>query len=91
MLIKILGIIDLISGILLLFAASSGLPSIILIILGVILIAKSSLGLWKDFASWIDVLVGISFIALIFYQLNFIVRFILAILILQKGFFSFFE
>ncbi len=89
MLVKILGAIDLIGGLILLFLSGFNLPTIFLIILGVILIIKSSFGLWKNFASWTDLISGIIFILFIFFPVHWIICLILGILLIQKGIFSF--
>ena len=89
MLMKIFGAIDFISGLILIFGAGTKFPTGFLITFGIILLVKSLLGLLKDFGSWIDFLVGISFIILIFFEIPSIIGIILGILILQKGIFSF--
>jgi len=89
MLIKLLGGIDFIAGLLLIFGAGAKLPSALLLVFGIILLVKSLFGLLKDFASWIDFLCGLSFIILMFFQIPVFITMILGILIVQKGFFSF--
>ena len=89
MLVKILGVIDLISGILLFFGAGMKISNFILIIFGIILIIKSSLGMWQDFASWIDLLGGVIFLVMVVISLPWIIILIIGILLLQKGVFSF--
>ena len=66
MLVKVLGAIDFISGLILIFGAGIKLPSALLMILGAILLIKASMGMLKDFASWIDFTAGLIFIASIF-------------------------
>jgi len=89
MLIKFLGAIDFISGLILIFGAGIKLPSILLIIFGIILLIKASMGMLKDFASWIDFIAGLIFIASIFFVVPSIICLISGILMLQKGIFSF--
>ena len=88
MLVKILGGIDFICGIILIFGIKY-MPVYILVPLGIILIIKSGLGLLKDFTSWIDFLSGVCFILSIFFSVPTIICIIIGILILQKGIFSF--
>lgn len=88
MLVKILGAIDVISGLILIFGANNKLPSIMLIILGVALMIKAGIGLFKDFASWIDFCSGVIFILLIFFQIPWVICIIAGVLVLQKGIFS---
>jgi hypothetical protein len=89
MLIKILGTIDFIIGLILIFVTTAKLPYAILLILGGILLLKAGIGLLKDFASWIDFFGGIIFILLIFLPIPWIICLIAGILIIQKGIFSF--
>jgi hypothetical protein len=89
MLIKILGAIDFIGGLFLLFISGFTLPSQFLIFFGIIFLIKSSLGLLKDFASWIDFVSGIVFILLIFFPIPWFVCVIPAVLLIQKGIFSY--
>jgi hypothetical protein len=90
MLIKILGGIDFLSGLLLIFGAGTKFPNALLISLGIILLLKSCFGMLKDFASWVDFLTGIIFIASIFFLVPNWICIIAGALILQKGLFSFF-
>ena len=90
MLIKILGGIDLVVGLLLVFGLVENLPSSALLPLGLIMLAKSSLGMLKDFGSWVDVLVGIVLLSSIIFNLPWIIGFLVGIFVLQKGIFSFF-
>lgn len=89
MLVKILGAIDSIAGLILLFGAGNGFPTIILAILGIILIAKSSFGVWKDFGSWTDLICGAIFFIAIIIPIHWIIGVIAGVLMLQKGIFSF--
>jgi len=88
MLIKVLGLIDLIVGGILIFGMEI-IPNSILIIFGIILLAKSSLGLLKDFASWIDFLGGTILLLSTIISIPFIFSAIIGLLIIQKGMFSF--
>ena len=88
MLVKILGTIDIISGLIfILLSFWLNIPKLILIIFGVLLLIKSSFGFFKDIGSWIDILSGIALIISIFFSLGWI-NFIFAILMFQKGIFS---
>lgn len=89
MLVKVLGGIDFISGLILIFGAGFSFPIPILTVFGVILLIKSGIGLLRDFASWIDLLAGIIFILLIFFPIHWIICLIAGILLIQKGIFSF--
>jgi hypothetical protein len=89
MLIKILGAIDLVGGLVLMFLSGFNLPIQILIFLGIIFLLKSSLGFWKNFASWTDLLSGIIFIMFVFFPIYWIICLIFGVLLIQKGIFSF--
>jgi hypothetical protein len=89
MLIQILGAIDFLSGLILIFGAGMKIPSLLLIVFGIILLIKSFVGLLKDFASWIDFIAGIIFILQALFSIPPILSVIAGILILQKGIFSF--
>ncbi len=89
MLVKILGLIDLVIGIILVFGIIEYLQSTFLIILGLILLAKSSLGMLKDFASWVDFIGGLVFLVSIIISVHPVISLIIGLLILQKGLFSF--
>jgi len=89
MLVKILGAIDLIAGILLVINISSTLPFQIMFLGGIILIGKSLLGFLKDFASWVDLTSGIVFLISTFLSLPVFLIAIVVILLIQKGVFSF--
>lgn len=88
MLVKILGGIDFIAGLILLFGTKFVNDSI-LIFFGAILLIKAGIGLLKNFASWIDFISGIIFILSIFFQIPFGICLIAGILMIQKGIFSF--
>jgi len=89
MLIKIFGLTDFITGLLLIFGVNNQLPSLLLYFFGIILIVKSGIGFWADFGSWIDLLSGAVFILSIFLNMPWIISPILGILLIQKGIFSF--
>jgi len=89
MLLKALGTIDFIAGLILIFMANTSLSHSILIFFGTVLLIKSGIGLLEDVGSWIDVLAGIIFILLIFFPISWIICLIIGILLIQKGFFSF--
>lgn len=88
MLVKLLGGIDLISGLILIFGANKELPTVLLLILGIILLTKTVIGGLRDFASWIDIFAGIIFILSIFFPVYWIICVIAGILLIQKGIFS---
>lgn len=88
MLVKVLGAIDILSGILFLLAIGVKPNTNILLFFGIILITKSSFGMLKDFASWIDFLSALLFILLIFTTIPKFILIIFSILLLQKGIFS---
>ncbi len=85
MLIKILGVIDFIAGLLLIFGTNLKVPFPILIIFGIFLLVKAGIGLLKDFASWIDLIGGMVFILLIILPVYWIICLIAGILLIQKG------
>ena len=89
MLVKLLGAIDVIAGLILLFGAGIDLPTNLLLFFGIVLIIKSSLGMLKDFASWIDFLSGIVFLLSVIFLIPTWINIILGVLILQKGVVSF--
>jgi hypothetical protein len=88
MLVKALGAIDFISGLTLIFGINL-LPHFALIIFSIILIAKSLMGLPRDFASWIDFTSGAVFLLFLLFAVPPVICVIVGILILQKGIFSF--
>jgi hypothetical protein len=90
MLIKILGSVDVISGLILILSGTGvNIQNIILIIIALILIGKSFIGFLKNFASWIDILAGVSLLLFIWFPFLGIVVIILGLLVIQKGIFSF--
>jgi hypothetical protein len=90
MLVKVLGGIDAISGLIMIIGAGVKIPVPILIIFGVILLIKAiGLGQLKDFPSWIDFCGGIIFILSILFIIPGVICIIAGILLLQKGIFSF--
>ena len=89
MLVKILGGIDLLAGLILILSALTKMPSPILMIFGVALLVKSLIGFLKDFGSWIDFLTGIILILCVFIQIPLFLKVIFSILIVQKGISSF--
>ena len=89
MLVKALGTIDVIAGLILIFGTGINFPIQILVIFGIVLLAKSSLGLFKDFASWVDFLAGLTFLLSAIISVPVIISVIIGLLILQKGVFSF--
>jgi len=89
MLVKVLGIIDVIAGLILIFEKNLNLPIYILTVFGIILIIKSFLGLPKDFASWIDLSGGLIFLLLTIITVPLLISIIIGLLIIQKGVFSF--
>jgi hypothetical protein len=89
MLVKILGIVDLVIGLILIFGSSAKLPYLMLLVIAIILFVKAGIGLLRDFASWIDLIVGVIFIFLIFFPVSGVISIITGILIIQKGIISF--
>ena len=89
MLVKFLGLIDLIAGFVLIFGAYFSFPIQIPLLLGSILILKSTLGFLKNFPSWIDFLSGLIILISILIQIPSMIGIIHGILIIQKGLFSF--
>jgi hypothetical protein len=89
MLMKLLGGIDIISGIILLLSLLISIPSIFLWFFGIALMVKSLLGLLKDFASWIDFLSGLTILLLIAFPVPRFILIAMAFLLLQKSLFSF--
>ena len=88
MIVKILGVLDLIAGTFILFNLSQTLPIKIILILGIIIALKSSLGQLKNIASWIDLCAGIFILLGILIYFPFFLRIIVSVLILQKGIIS---
>jgi len=89
MLVKALGIIDIISALILLVGSKELIGPQILFLFGVILILKSSLGMWKDFFSWVDLLAGVVLLLEILTPVTPIVKIIFALILLYKGAVSF--
>lgn len=89
MLIKGLGIFDIIVGIVLLFIAVIPIPIDVLAFMGLILLGKSSLGMFKDAGSLIDLFSAIVIFANLIAYVP-ILSEILGILLIQKGVFSLF-
>jgi hypothetical protein len=89
MFIKILGVFDLITGGILIFGQEFHISKLIFLVFGFVLLLKSSLGLLKDFASWIDFLAGICLLTLIIIQIPVIICAVIGLLIIQKSIFSF--
>jgi hypothetical protein len=91
MLINLLGVVDVLSGIILAITGFNfAIPENFLVFFGIVLIIKSGLGFWKDFASWIDVLSGIVILLSIYIDIPLIILIVLAVLMIQKGILSFF-
>jgi len=89
MLVKALGALDFLAGLILIFTIWTKIPFLILIILAIIFLIKAGVGLLKDFASWIDLIAGGVFILLIFFPVYGIICLISAGLLIQKGIASF--
>ncbi|MBI4116600.1 hypothetical protein HY449_02555 [Candidatus Pacearchaeota archaeon] len=89
MLVKIFGGFDLIIGVMLVFLSSFNPSAGTLIFFGVISMTKSSFGMLRDFASWIDFLAGIILGLAILVNIPSVIGIILGILVFQKGIFSF--
>ena len=89
MLVKILGGIDVLLGVFLIFINSLNFSKTALMIFGIILLIKGSLGLFKNFACWVDGLAGFVFLLAIVVSIPGIICIILGLLLLQKGIFSF--
>ncbi|MBS3076406.1 hypothetical protein J4481_01555 [Candidatus Pacearchaeota archaeon] len=91
MLVKILGLVDLIAGLILIFQSEINLPLKVALFFGMVLLLKSSLGMLKDFGSWIDFLGGILFLSSVLFSTPSIIGIIIGLLLIQKGIFSFIE
>ena len=89
MLVKILGGIDVLSGLILILTTLTEIPLSFLIFFGIALLVKSAVGLLKDFGSWIDFLTGLVLLLCAFVQVPVFVKIIFGILIVQKGVASF--
>ena len=86
---KILGVLDIIIGAILIFGTGSDFPLKVLVFLAILMIAKSSLGFWQDFGSWVDLIIGFVFLLMIIISIPKFIGIILGILVIQKGFISF--
>jgi len=90
MLVKILGAIDVLVGlILILIGSGNNLPKTILFVFGIVLALKSCLGFFKDVASWIDLICAIMLFGSAFISLPGILTIIAGLVIIQKGLVSF--
>jgi hypothetical protein len=89
MLVKILGVIDVIGALILLFGTGTKLPTFISMFFGVVLIIKACLGMFSDFGSWIDLIGAIVFFLSYFFILPTFILIIAGVLLIQKGIFSF--
>ena len=90
MLVKTLGAIDLIVGLIILFLTSLNLPNQMLLFFGVLIFTKSSIGMLRDFGSWIDFSAGIILGIAILVNIPLFLSLVVGFLVLQKGVFSFF-
>ena len=84
-----LGIFDLLAGFFLIFGNQLDLSKYILIVFGAIMIVKASLGILKDFASWVDFCAGLALITSSIIILPWGIGLILGLIVIQKGIFSF--
>lgn len=89
MLVKILGGIDIVSGLILLSGAGIKIPHMIPLVFGIVLLVKSLFGMFKELGSWIDISTGIILILSSFFAMPIFISIIFAVLILQKGAVSF--
>ena len=90
MLLKILGAIDLISGLILILLGSGTIfPGKVLVLLGMLLLLKSSLGFLKSFASWVDFIAGLILLISNFFEVPGIIAILAGLFVAQKGIFSF--
>jgi len=89
MLFKIFGLIDILAGLILMLSSLFTFSFLIYLIFGILLLAKSSLGLLKDFASWFDFIAGIISLILTITNLPTILLTIPGFLVFQKGIFCF--
>ncbi|MBU3907380.1 MAG: hypothetical protein KKA64_03980 [Nanoarchaeota archaeon] len=90
MLLKALGTIDLLSGlILILLGAGVNIPNNFLITGGAILFVKSGLGFWQDIGSLIDVVGGLVLLLSAWITFPGMISIIAGLIIAQKGIFSF--
>jgi hypothetical protein len=89
MLVKALGVLDFIGGLILIFGIGIKIPYSVLLFFGIIFLIKAGIGLLKDFASWIDLANGAIFILLIFFPVTWLICLIGGAFLIQKGIFSF--
>jgi hypothetical protein len=90
MLLKLFGAFDAIIGVILIILGFGiKINHNVLWALAIILFLKSAMGLLKDFASWIDFSCGILILLTLSFNMPFLFFLVLAILIIQKGIFSF--
>ena len=89
MLVKILGLIDLLAGGILALSILTAIPQYILIVSGIVILIKSFIGFPKDFAGWIDFLTGAILILTAFIAVPLFIKIILVVLVVQKGVVSF--
>lgn len=89
MFVKVLGLVDLVLGLVLIFESPLNLSTGMLVFFGIVFLAKASFGFFKDIASWIDTLTGIIFLLLIIFNIPLAIKIIVGILVIQKGVFSF--
>ena len=90
MIVKILGMFDILLAILLLLSSFSGLiPGNLLLILGIILLAKGLFFVISDhIASVIDIVCAVLIMVSIQTEFPFFIRFLIVIYLLQKGIIS---
>lgn len=90
MLVKILGTIDMIAAVILfLLAVRIPFPAEIVLFIGIIVILKSFIGLFKELGGWIDLACGLFIILGLILPVPMLVLFAFAFLIFQKGIVSF--
>ena len=89
MLVKIFGAFDLVIGVVLVFLSSLNPSAGMLMFFGVVSMTKSSFGMLRDFASWIDLLAGIILGLAILVKIPALLGIVLGILVFQKGIFRF--
>ena len=85
MLVKILGVLDIIAAVMLIFSQNRMIPTTFFVIFGIIMILKSVMGLFRNFGSWIDLIGGLSLILSVFFILPWVMLIICSVLVLQKG------
>jgi len=85
MLVKILGVIDIVAAVMLIFSQNHIISTTFFVIFGVIMILKSVMGFFRNFGSWIDLTGGLSLILSVFFILPWIMLIICSVLVLQKG------